>query len=176
MRRVAVGLALVAVLAAAGCGGDSSSAAEEWAGGVCTALDTYVTSLKGIGDSVGKAGLSKSSLQDAASQAGAATDTFVSDLDALGAPDTEKGAEAKAAVDGLAASLKKDVETVSSLVDGLSGSDDLLSVITQVGSTLTAAKNEIVATFDELEQIDAHGELQKGFDQADSCDALKESL
>src|SRR5262245_30785244 len=88
MRRAAAGLAVLAVLATAGCGGDSSpSAAEVWAGSVCTSLDTYITSLKGIGQDVTKAGLSESTLKDASGQAQSATQTFLDDLKELGAPE-----------------------------------------------------------------------------------------
>ena len=56
MRRwIALGVLAVAVVVAAGCGGDDTTATSsttEWAGDVCTALGTWKDAVAGAGESL----------------------------------------------------------------------------------------------------------------------------
>jgi hypothetical protein len=94
------GLALLA----AGCGGsdDSStdtSATSEWADGLCSAINTWTTSIGSIGDTISAGDISKDSLTTAVDDAKSATETFTSDIEDLGKPDTEAGQQAKESID-----------------------------------------------------------------------------
>jgi hypothetical protein len=164
---------VVAALGVAGCGsgGDttttSASATSTWAEGVCSATKVYKESLQAASSSVKGGGLSKSGLQDAADNVKSATDTYVSSLKDLGAPGTSAGKAAKETVDNLVTSLNHDAETIA---DASSGS--VLEAVSVVSTTLVTARDEVASAVDELEKIDAKGELKTAFATAPSCVAL----
>ncbi len=90
MRIAVVLAAAVLAVAAAGCGGnDSNDATQQWADGVCTELNTWVTSVQSTVKDITDKGLSiqKSDIQVAVDEGKTATDELVSNLNALGAPD-----------------------------------------------------------------------------------------
>jgi hypothetical protein len=101
-----------------------------------------------------------------------ATQTFVDDLRGLGAPDTEAGEEAKDALDKLADDVDENVEKMNDAVEGASGVSGIVEAATSVGSTLAAMGQQLSSTFSELEGLDASGEIEDAFREADSCDDL----
>ena len=114
--------------------------------------------------------LSKETLQGAADDATSATQTLVDDLKGLGKPDTEAGAEAQGALNELADDLQKDVADIDSAIGDSSA--NTLSTISTVSTTLVTMGNQLSSTFTKLQSLDAKGELESAFKQADSCKAL----
>ena len=179
MQRARIALAAsvagaLAVVALAGCGsgGDTTttsgaSATETWAEGVCAATKAYKTSIETAVSSVKGGGLSKSALQTAAENVSTSTDTYVGTLKELGKPDTAAGETAKKTVDELSASLKQDAQKIA---DASSGS--VLEAVSVVSTALVTARDQVAAAVDELEKVDAKGELKDAFAQAPSCASL----
>jgi hypothetical protein len=177
-RAALVTAAVLGSVALAGCGSSSKTSAETtstsptatWANGVCSAAQTYKTSLQNASATVKSGSVSKSALQDAAKKVTAATDTFVSSLHGLGEPGTAAGQAAKKTVDDLASQLQKDAQAIT---DAAAGSSSALTVISVVSTTLVTAKGQITSAIDDLKQVDAKGELQAAFSTAPACAALK---
>jgi hypothetical protein len=169
-------LALALVALAAGCGGDDggggSSATGDWANGVCEAVSTWSESIRSTGESLQSGTPSMDSLKSAVDDFADATKTFVDDLRGLGAPDTEAGEEAKQALDELADDVDENVEKMNDAVDGASGVSGIVEAATTVGTTLAAMGQQLSSTFSELEGLDASGEIEDAFRDADSCDEL----
>jgi len=175
-RRLALLFAVLTLAAlAAGCGGSSSSdtsSTTDWANGLCSAITTWTTSLKSATDSLKGGNISKESLQGAADDVTSATDTFVDDLKGLGKPDTQAGQQAKDSVDKLAGELKSDVSGIEDAVSGVSSVSGALAALPTVSASLSSMSSQFKSTFSELQQLDAKGELQDAFQQADSCKSL----
>jgi hypothetical protein len=170
---VAGALALPVALAGCGSGGGSTtttnaSATVAWAEGVCAATAAYKSSIETATSSVKGGSLSKDALQTAAESVRTSTDTYVSTLKGLGTPGSDAGKAAKSTVDALATSLKQDAQKIS---DASSGS--VLEAVSVVSTTLVTARDQVSAAVDELEKVDAKGELKDAFAQAPSCASLK---
>lgn len=176
-RAIAAAVIVVAALSAAGCGGssdDSSSASptSEWADGLCSAITSWTSSLSSIGDTLKEGNLSKDSLTSAVDDAKSATDTFTSDLDGLGLPDSDVGQQAKDSVDQLSTDLKSDMTKIQDALDGVSGVSEILTAVSVVSSTLVKMGSQVSSTITSFQDLDAKGELESAFKQADSCTEL----
>jgi hypothetical protein len=164
-----------ATLLAAGCGSGSKdaqtstqvSATVDWAGGLCSALTTYTTSVTDAANTL-TGNLSKSGVQDAATSIKSATDTFVSDTKGLGKPDTSAGQQAKDTIDTLGTNLDKDMSTIQDATGS-----GLLKGASTITATLATVQSQITTAFDELKGLDAQGELSQAFSDAPSCASLK---
>jgi hypothetical protein len=172
-RRPVLAAVLLTVLAlAAGCGGDNDDGGNDptaWANDLCSAITTWQNALGDSVRSIGTAGLSRASLQSAADDARDSTDAFIDEVTGLGAPDTQAGAEAKDTVDEFAADLREGVDDVEG---ALESSTTIAGAITEVTNTLTTMGNQLTSTLTQLGQLDAQGELEQAFRDADSCDSL----
>jgi hypothetical protein len=169
---VAAGALAVAV-AAAGCGGSEKSAessTQAWASGVCSAVSTYVDSLKDAATTF-SGNVSAAGLADARSEAETATESFTTTVEDLGQPDTESGKQAKQAVDALAVQLGEAADELKQATESVTGTAGLMNAISVVATALAAARTKITTTVDELRELD-RGELKQAFADADSCSAL----
>jgi hypothetical protein len=166
---------LLAVFLAAGCGGDdgSGSSATEFADGACSATTTYRESIRATADSLRGGNLSEDNVRSAVDEIEAATNDFVDDLRGLGRPDTEAGQRAEELLDQLAADIEENVSTVRSAADGASGLSGIAEVANAASTALPAMEAQLSSTFAELEELDAGGELQTAFREADSCNQLE---
>jgi hypothetical protein len=175
-RRFAVAAALVASLAvvAAGCGGSSGSSestpAVDWAGDFCSAITTWTTSLTDSVDTLRNGDVSKDSLQSVAGDAKSSTETLIDDLRGLGTPDTSSGEDAKSTLDDLADDLQGDVDDIETAVN--EGSASMIGTVTTVTNTLVTMGNQLTTALTKLQQLDANGELEDAFNEADSCKDL----
>ena len=178
-RLLPLALTLTLALLVAGCGSKKSpepTTTADWANGVCTAIDTWATSVKSSVNSVTAGSVSKSSLQSAGDDVSTATDTLQSDLKALGKPNTTAGQQAKDSIDQLSTDLKTDADSIKSAVDGASGISGALTAAASVTSTLSTMKTQISSTYTTLKGLDANGELKTAFDQSSSCTKLTDQL
>jgi CHASE3 domain sensor protein len=167
--KIAVLVGLVALVAVA-CGSDKSSQSSsttDWANGVCSAVTTYRQSLTDATDSL-KGNVSQAGFQDLAKQVQKATDSFVKKIKSLGKPDTDAGKQAKATLDTLGIQLNSNLDTVKA-VDGTS----LVQGLSTVTSALATTQTQMKSAFDQLQDLDAQGELSDAFKQASACDSLR---
>jgi phage-related protein len=171
-------LVLGALALAAGCGSDKSSgtvSTTDWANSLCSAVTTWTSSVKSAGDSLKGGNVSQDALKSAADDVTSATDTFADDLRGLGKPDTEAGQQAKASVQKLSDELKSDLQDIKSTVDEASGVSGTLNAVTAASGKVSAMGTQVQSTFSDLEQLDAKGELENAFQQADACSSLTKS-
>jgi hypothetical protein len=177
MLRIAlVALVMSTLVVAAGCGGSSSneSSAEEWAGGLCSALTTWTNSVKSSANSL-KGNPSEDGLKSATGDIKSASDTLVGDLKDLGKPDTKAGQDAKDAVDQLSSEVKDDVQEMQSAVDNVSGVQGVLTAASSVSATLSKMGNQINSAASKLDSADPSGELKQAFQDAPACKDLTSS-
>jgi ABC-type transporter Mla subunit MlaD len=180
MRLAAVLVAGSLLLLAAACGGGDSgssdtSSADEWAGDVCSAVTDWTGAISSVGTTLQEGGVTEESVNDALDQAREATDTFAEDLRDVGKPDTEAGDEAKQTLDDLADELEQGRDDIDNAVEGADNLQSLLAAVPTVTQTFTTLSGEVAQAFSSLQQLDAQGELEDAFSQADSCDELENS-
>jgi hypothetical protein len=176
VRRIAIALALGSLLVTAGCGGSSSneSSAEDWAGGLCSALTTWTSSVKSAANSL-KGNPSEDGLKSAAGDIKSASDTLVGDLKDLGKPDTKAGQDAKDAVEQLSSEVHDDVQEMQSTVDNVSGAQGVLAAASSVSATLSKMGNQINSAASKLDSADPSGELKQAFRDSPACKSLTSS-
>jgi uncharacterized protein YoxC len=169
---------LLAVFLAVGCAGDDDSGSSdapsttEWAQGLCSAISDWTSSVSSATGSLKGDNLSEEGLKSAVDEVESATDTFVDDVKGLGSPDTEAGQKAKESLDQLADDLDNELTKIESATDGPSDVSGVLAAVSTVTGTLSTMSQQIASTVSELEQIDARGELEDAFKQADACNDL----
>lgn len=176
--RLALLLPLIALaVLAASCGGKSSDTtpASQWADDLCSAINTWTGSLQSAADSLKGGNISKDSVSNAVDDVKSATNTLVDDVKGLGTPDTESGQKAKETVDNLSDQLNDDSKKIQDAIDNASGGSGVLNAVSVVSSTLVTMGNQVSSTFADLKNIDAKGELENAFKQADSCQSLTSS-
>jgi hypothetical protein len=165
---------MAAVALAGGCGGDDdsgSSAATEWADGLCSAITDWTESVQATSNSLKGGDLSEDSLKDAADDFKSATQEFVDDVRGLGTPDTDSGEQAKEEIDQLADSVDENVKKIEDAVDDGEG---LATTVSAVTTALSSMGAQLSAAFTSLEQLDPGGELEQAFRDADACDELSD--
>jgi hypothetical protein len=161
-------------IAAAGCGGDDESvpAATQWAGDVCTAVNTWRSDITATASSV-TSNPTRAGLQEAADDAKTTTETLVDTLKGLGAPDTESGDEARSALDTLSTGVQGDVDAIQQAVQGVSGVQGLLGAVSEVSAALTNISSQLSDALDQLGSLrDVDDQLRQAFTDAASCDGL----
>ena len=158
--------------AVAGCGGGDESASEQWAGDVCSQLSAWVTGVEEAVRSLtaNAPSLDKAAVQSATEDVKAATDELVDGLANLRPPETEAGGQAKSELDELGTQLQQQVDEVEQAAE--TGS---LSIVTVTGALATAA-SAVRSTFESLQSLDSSGELRDGFENAASCDSLRQQV
>ena len=183
MRALLAVVVLAAAIVAAACGGDSSSsgsgtgtessatASGDWADSVCQAFNDWNSSIVDAGQGI-RDNPTEEGIKTAGDDIRSATETLGDDLRGLGRPDTESGQEAKDAIDQLATNLEASMEKINDAIDNASGTEGLVTAGTTIATTLQEMGNQISTTGQQLENIDASGELQDAFEQADSCAGL----
>src|SRR5206468_13288 len=167
---------LVLALVAAGCGGSSGSsgttATADWADNLCSSFTTWKDSMTSAAGSLKGGNLSEDSVKSAIGDMKNATNTFVDDLEGLGKPDTDAGQQAKESVDKLSDEIKTDVDDIENAAGKVSGVSGAVAAVTSVTTTLGTMSSQVSSTFDELQSLDAKGDLENAFKQSDSCSGL----
>jgi hypothetical protein len=168
-------IALVAIVLLAGCGGDDSSAGEDYANSVCSHLSTWVadqqatlTSLKNARPSI-----NQEDLQVAVGDVRDSTQVLVMGLAELQPPETDAGNQAKSELDSLGTTLTQQVDKVEQALNEGGGA---LALGTAVTAALSTATNAVQSTWNSLQGLDPGGELEDGFKDADDCKSFSDQL
>jgi len=175
--RVSAALASMLALAvlAAGCGGGGSSSSDstkppqEWADGVCSAINTWTDSLRSASQSVTGGNLSQNSLKQAASDLEDSTAQLKDDLGNLGKPDLPSGDKAKQSIDTLSTNISDNVDKVNSALKDVQNGGSIVNALTTVTSTIQTMGTQVQTTFTDLKNLDPQGELNSAFQNASSC-------
>ena len=166
---------LVLAVLAAGCGGGGgkdTTSAQDWADGVCSAINTWTDSLSSAGQSLSGGNLSKDSLESAAGDVKDATSQLKDDLSGLGTPDTKSGDQAKQTTDELSKNIQQGVDTIDGAVKDATNGGSIVTALTTVTSTLSTMASQMQTAFGQLEKLDPGGELESAFKNASSCKNL----
>jgi methyl-accepting chemotaxis protein len=164
-------------LLAAGCSGDDSSSdgttpTTEWANGLCTSITTWKTEITTIVTSLKGGDLSKDSLAAAVDDADEATRNFTSDLKGLGRPDTDAGQQLQDSVNQLTTQIDDDMQKIQDTVSNASGVAGVLAAVPTITTTIQTAANQVADTISGFQDLDAKGELESAFDDAEDCKAM----
>jgi methyl-accepting chemotaxis protein len=172
-RSLALTVVLLLAALAAGCGGgDDTPSAQSWADDVCSAISTWRSSITDAAQSVSDGNVTKESVDDAIGEMKDATSKLTDDLQGLGTPDTDAGEQAKEQADTLSNELEDGTQKIEDATKDVSGASEALAAVSTITSTLSTMTSQVTAAFNSLQDIDAAGELQDAFKNADSCQDL----
>ena len=180
LRRLAVAAVLALALAAAGCGGDDEDAGgsaegdrapTEWAETVCSSVATWTSTVRALPETL-RGSLSAEALDDAVSDVREATDELIDSLRDAGRPDTDSGDEARDELNRLADDLRVQLDVITNAVEGADTPTETLGAVADATAALSGMGNSLTTTLGDLEEIDASGELEDAFRDAEACDDL----
>jgi len=171
------GIALCTWIAAPVGASSQGTSAQQWADGVCSAIQTFgqsvnstISSLKGS-DSVAAAS------QTATTGLSTALSQFNDSLQKLGKPSTSDGAKAQSAVQNLSNQLSSDITSIQqSLSPPPTNPGDIAATFAQIGSTIQRGVSQTKSAATTLKGLTPNGELQKAFQNSSTCKAVKNSL
>ena len=160
----------LATVPLAGCGGDDETTSEDWAGGVCNELSTWVTDVEDTIRSLADQGLDldREAVEDAAGDIGDATDELFAGIEDLDRPETGAAGEAQNELAELETELQQQLDDVEEAID--SGPQGLATVT----SAISEAAAAVTAAFESLQGLG--DELQDAFENADDCVSFREQL
>jgi hypothetical protein len=172
--RLAAVLTVALLAFAAGCGGDDDegSATADWANDLCSAITTWTSEVESAGESL-RDDPTAEGLEDSVDELKEATETLGEDLRELERPDTESGDDVEAAVSLLADNLLSGVQTIDRAVEGAGGTTGTLNAISTIGTTVATMNQQVAAAWNQLQQADVNGDLERAFEEADSCAQLR---
>ena len=167
----------VCALVAAGCGSSDDSSdttpTTEWADGLCSSITTWKSEITTIVNSLKGGNLSQDSLTAAVDDAEEATMNFTTELKGLGRPDTDAGQQAQDSVNELTTQIDADMTTIQDAVSNASGVAGVIAAVPTITSTIQSAGNQVADTISGFEELDAKGELESAFKDADSCEDMR---
>jgi methyl-accepting chemotaxis protein len=172
----AVGLLIVVSCAACGGGGSSTTtnnerAAQDWADDLCTATNTYITSLTSLGDTLKGGSITKDSLNQSLDTAQSATQTFNDDVKALGSPPASDS-KTKNTLEDLQRELSKDADTIKNAMSNVSNATEVLSAVSTITGTLATIGTQISTAYNDIKKADPKGTIQSAFKNAPACASL----
>jgi prophage DNA circulation protein len=173
----ALAAAVVIVLVVAACGGSDQSATtttssvQEWANGLCTATNTYVSSLRSMADSLKSGNLGKGTLDDLVSQAKTSTQTFADSIKELDTPDVSDS-KAKQIVETLQRELSDDADAIKNATSNVSDAADVLQAVSVVTTTLGKARTQVKDAYNQAKQLDTKDDVAQAFKSAPACKGL----
>jgi type IV pilus biogenesis protein CpaD/CtpE len=173
--RVRLSILVCVALSLAACGGGNSSTTtaaaggtspQDWATGVCTAVNTYELALQTAAKSFTQ-NPSKAGINTALSAADQATQTLSTTLKGLGKPNTAAGDTAQKTIENLATKISADVDKVKQSAS----SGSTLQAAATISTTLGSMKGSITTVVSTLQSLQG-GELQSAFASSPSCAKL----
>ncbi len=188
-RVMAASFALVAGVALAGCGGDEGggggdTSVDEWAGGVCTAVGTWVTDVQAraadfqsaVSDVTDPAA-AKAQLATFADEVIAQTDTMLSGVEAAGEPDVDDGQQLAADLNTGLAAVKPVFEELKTGVAALptDSPEAFTAAADQLTTTLNQGMETFGTSFDAVSSKYQSDELEQAFADNEACKAISGS-
>jgi uncharacterized protein YoxC len=176
-RLIVAGSALLVVLLGAACGGGGGSttttaeAAQEWANGLCTATNSYISSLTSLGTTLQNGNLTRDSLNQALDKAKSATQTFGDDVKGLGSPPVSDS-KAKDILSGLQDDLADDADTIKGALSDVSNVTQALNAVSTVTGTLATVGTQISSAYSQLKDLDGADTIKSAFQNAPACSSL----
>ena len=174
--RVRLSILACVALSLAACGGGGSSPTttttgggtppQDWATGVCTAVNTYELALQHAATSFTQ-NPSKDGIDKALTSAEEATKTLSTTLKGLGRPNTTAGQTAQKTIENLATKISADVDKVKQAAS----SGSALQAAATISTTLGSMKGSITTAVTTLQGLQG-GELQSAFSSSPSCAKL----
>jgi hypothetical protein len=180
--RARAGLFVALLALAAGCGGSTPSASEQWAGDVCGPMSEWAAQMEAYSNDV-RAAISSSSadsittIQTTIEKGADATNKLADDLEGLGPPPSSNGQTVSSELDSFATQIEQTVTEVQNQAKSIQSGATATEIATAIGaiaSGVSAAVAQGKNTFESLQQTD--GELQEAFDTVDSCNQLKKDF
>ena len=145
----------------------------EWADGLCSSITTWQSSITSIIDTLKGGSLSKDSLTSRRRRRGGARPRhFTPSLKGLGRPDTEAGQQAQDSVNELTTQIDDDMTKIQDTVSNASGVAGVLAAVPTITTTIQSAGNQVADTISGFRDLDAKGELESAFKDAESCKTL----
>jgi prophage DNA circulation protein len=169
--------AVAVVLVVAACGGSKNSATtttasvQGWANGLCTATNTYVSSLRSMADSLKSGNLGKGTLDDLVSQAKTSTQTFADSIKDLETPDVSDS-KAKQIFESLQSQLSDDADAIKNATSNVSDAADVLQAVSVVTTTLSKARTQVTDAYNQAKQLDTKDNVAQAFKSAPACKGL----
>jgi prophage DNA circulation protein len=178
---LAAAVVVLIVLVVAACGGSSKSSAtttassvqavQEWANGLCTATNTYVSSLSSMADSLKGGNLGKGTLDDLVSQAKTSTQTFADSIKNLETPDVSDS-KAKQIFETLQSQRSDDADAIKKATSNVSDAADVLQAVSVVTTTLGKARTQVTDAYSQAKQLDTKDNVAQAFKSAPACKGL----
>ena len=97
---------------------------------------------------------------------------FTTSLKDLGRPDTDAGQQAQDSVNELTTQIDDDMTKIQDAVSNASGVAGVLAAVPTITTTIQSAGNQVADTISGFEALDAKGELESAFKEAQSCKTL----
>jgi hypothetical protein len=173
-------ITLVLLLAVAGCGGGGTSAEEAWAEDVCASVGSWKAEVESIArnaaDAVTEPGATRADVEAAVENGLDATDTLIQELRASVPPDTPEGDQAKAAVDAFLDDVRASDDEVRTALAGVPEGAGLAEIVAELSGLATSIQQTVESGRTLVSDIQQLGSaLRDGFENADSCQELRES-
>ncbi len=173
--RVRLSILACVALSLAACGGGNSTTTtaaaggaspQDWATGVCTAVNTYELALQNAAKSFTQ-NPSKDGIDQALTNAEQATQSLSTTLKGLGKPNTAAGQTARTTIENLATKISTDVDKVKQAAS----SGSTLQAVASISATLGSMKGSITTAVTTLQNLHG-GELQSALASSPSCTKL----
>jgi hypothetical protein len=172
---------IVLALVAAGCGGGGESSAEEeaWASDVCASIASWRTQVQTIAtdaaEAITKPGATRDTLEGAIDNGVEATETLLEDLRGAVPPDTSEGDEAKAAVDAFLDDVSSANDEVKTALADLPDTAGLAQIVASLSGLATNLQTTVESGRTLVTELtDLGGTMKDAFENADSCQELRE--
>ena len=173
-------ITLVLLLAVAGCGGGGTSVEEAWAEEVCASVGSWKAEVESIArnaaDVLTEPGATRADVETAVENGLDATDTLIQELRASVPPDTPEGDQAKAAVDAFLDDVRASDDEVRTALAGVPEGAGLAEIVAELSGLATSIQQTVESGRTLVSDIQQLGSaLKDGFENADSCEELRES-
>ena len=173
---VIVTLAMSMSGAIAGAGSDRPTP-KQWANGVCSSIEDWITSIEDTVSSLSSADSIEDAVDTATSSIEDATDELESSLDDVGVPQSKDAKKADQALTKLGDQLEDDVQDIEDLLaDPGDSTVEIAATFADIGTVIQKAIDQVSTAGETLAGLDRNGELQKAIKSSPDCKSLKNAV
>lgn len=182
-RRSMLVVAVLAALVLAACGNDDggseASPTEEWADSVCTAIDTWETTLAGAVNTLTdfSGGSVTDNVRTAVDQVVDATKDLAGAIESAGAPPTEAGEQISDDLSAASSTVRADIDSAKATFDDLGSSASpsaLLQSLASIAADFEDAVRTVQQTWTTVTQLEgaAGAEVQAAIQSTPACQGI----